>query len=72
MSETIFLDTPEQIAAARLLTIRLGLKMEAEGLKMTRGRSCLSIARAEGLTTKRTAKAALEEVNAYIAEHLGL
>lgn len=66
-NETIVLDQPEQIEFARILAIRSGLKLEARGMKMSRGRSCLSIARAEGLTTKRTAKGALEEVNALLA-----
>lgn len=71
-NQTIVLDTPEQIAAARILTIRSGLRMEARGLKMSRGRSCLAIARSEGLTKARTAAKALEDLNAYCAEHFNL
>lgn len=67
-SQTIVLDTPAQIATARILTIRAGLRLEAKGMKMSRGRSCLSIAKAEGLTTRRTAREALVEVNALLAE----
>jgi hypothetical protein len=69
---TIMLTTPDQIAIARLLTIRSGLKMEARGMKMSRGVSCLKLAREAGMTNKRTAAAALVEVNEYIKEHFNL
>ena len=34
------LDTPEQIQMARYLTMRSGLKLEVQGLSLTRGVSC--------------------------------
>jgi len=36
----INLDTPEQIQMARYLTMRSGLKLEIQGLRLTRGVSC--------------------------------
>lgn len=66
-TEAVTIDTAEGIAVARILTIRAGLRLEAKGMKMSRGRSCLSVARAEGLTTRRTAREALVEVNALLA-----
>lgn len=36
----ISLDTPEQIQMARYLTMRSGLKLEIQGLRLTRGVSC--------------------------------
>ena len=37
----------ESIALYRLMTLRRGIMMEAKGLKLTRGRSCLSIVKSE-------------------------
>ena len=37
----------EQIARARLLTLRAGLKLEVHGMRMTRGRTCYSIVKEE-------------------------
>lgn len=71
MSETIILDTPEQIGAARILALRGALRLEARGMRRG-GRSALAIARADGLTNARTAAKALEDVNAYISENFGL
>ena len=36
----LMLDTPEQIQMARYLTMRSGLKLEIQGLRLTRGVSC--------------------------------
>lgn len=36
----IMLDTPEQIQMARYLTMRSGLKLEIQGMRLTRGVSC--------------------------------
>lgn len=45
---TIILDRPEQIFALREFTIYRGLKFEiSTGLKLTRGRSCYTIAKTE-------------------------
>ena len=37
---SFMLDTPEQIEMARYLTMRSGLKLEIQGLRLTRGVSC--------------------------------
>ena len=36
----ICLDTPEQIEMAKYLTMRSGLKLEIQGLRLSRGISC--------------------------------
>ena len=36
----ICLDTPEQIQMARYLTMRSGLKLEIQGLRLSRGVNC--------------------------------
>ena len=36
----LMLDTPEQIQMARYLTMRSGLKLEIQRLRLTRGVSC--------------------------------
>lgn len=68
MSDMICLDTPDQIQAFRLLTLRSGLRMETRGMKMTRGRSCLSIVKAEFGIKSRSAKDALPEFEALLRE----
>lgn len=50
------LTTPLQINTFRLMTLKRGIMLEQRGLKMSRGRSCLAIAKSE-LGFKRTAKA---------------
>ena len=37
---SFMLDTPEQIEMARYLTMRSGLKLEIQGLRLTRGVAC--------------------------------
>ena len=37
------LDTPEQIQMARYLTMRSGLKLEIQGMRLTRGVSCYKL-----------------------------
>ena len=67
----IILDTPEQIAVARFLTVRSGLRLQVRtGMKLSRGRSAIQIAREAGWTTKRTAKGALDDLN-DLAEQMG-
>jgi len=45
---SIVIDTPEGIAAARLITLYHGLKLEATtGMRLTRGRSCYAIVKEE-------------------------
>lgn len=68
MSDAIMIDTPEGIAAFRLLTIRSGLKMETRGMKLTRGPSCLSIVKREFGIKARTAAIALPQFEALLRE----
>ena len=41
------LDTPEQIEMFRYKTLLRGLRLEMQGLQMSRGRSCYSIIKQE-------------------------
>jgi hypothetical protein len=41
------LTQPNQIQAFRIATLMKGIQLEARGLKMSRGKSCLAIAKAE-------------------------
>jgi hypothetical protein len=67
MDKTIVLDTPAQIDAYRLLTIRAGLKAEVYGYRLTaKGPSCLTIARKEFGIKARNAEAALPLFEAYL------
>jgi hypothetical protein len=57
--------TGADVNTYRLLTIRRGLKMQAEtGMKLSRV-SCLAAAKADGLTKARTARAAYADVDAF-------
>ncbi len=47
------LDTPEQINAFRLATLRTGLRTEIRGLRMTRGRTCYAILKSMGYKGSR-------------------
>ena len=72
MDKTIVLDTPSQIQAFRLLTIRQGLKAERVGMRLTsRAPSCLSIVKKEFGIKAKTAKEALPLFEAYL-QTLGL
>jgi hypothetical protein len=67
MDKTIVLDTPSQIQAFRLLTIRQGLKAEMVGMRLTRrAPSCLSIVKKEFGIKAKTAKDALPLFEAYL------
>ena len=69
MDKTIVLDTPSQIQAFRLLTIRQGLKAEMVGMRLTRrAPSCLSIVTKEFGIKARTAADALPLFEAYLKE----
>jgi len=69
MDKTIVLDTPAQIDAYRLLTIRAGLKAEVYGYRLTaKGPSCLTIVRKEFGIKARNAEAALPLFEAYLKE----
>lgn len=64
---TIVCDTPDKIQAFRLLALKNALKLETKGLKMSRGRSALSIVKAEfGL--KGTAKTVLPQFEKILRE----
>ena len=43
----MMLTQPNQIQAFRIATLMKGIQLEARGMKMSRGRSCLAIAKAE-------------------------
>ncbi len=59
------LTNPNQIQAFRIATLMKGIQLEAKGLKMSRGKSCLAIAKAE-LGLGRNAKR--EDVLAQLQE----
>ena len=63
----ITLNTPEAIDWYRVRVLRSMLKLESKGLKR-RGRSALSVIRAEFGIKARTAKAALAEFDAMHPE----
>ena len=62
----MMLTQPNQIEAFRIKTLIKGIQLEARGLKMSRGRSCLAIAKAQ-LGLGRNAKR--EDVIAQLQEH---
>ena len=69
MDKTIVLDTPAQIDAFRLLTIRQGLKAEMVGMRLTlKAPSCLSIVKREFGIKARTAADALPIFEAQLRE----
>ena len=69
MDKTVVLDTPTQIDAFRLLTIRQGLKAEMVGMRLTRkAPSCLSIVKREFGIKARTAADALPLFEAHLRE----
>lgn len=69
MDKTIILDTPNQVTAFRLLTIRQGLKAEIAGFRLTRkAPSCLSIVKREFGIKARTAADALPIFEAHLRE----
>jgi hypothetical protein len=44
----MILNTPEQIEAFRLRSLRQGLKLEMRGMRLTRGKTCYSILKGMG------------------------
>ena len=65
----IVLDTPAQINAFRLITIRQGLKAESRGFRLTaKAPSCLSIVKKEFGIKAHTAKTALPLFEAHLRE----
>lgn len=61
--------TGDAITVYRVLTVRRGLILKIDtGMDLTRI-SSLSVARADGLTLKRTARGALKDVNQWLGRH---
>ena len=65
--DTLVLDTPEQIEAFRLLTLKAMLKLEAKGMKR-RGPSALALVRAATGLKARTASAMLPLYVAWLTD----
>lgn len=57
------------IANARILTLRAGLKLETKGLKISRGRSCYAIVKEE-FGFKGNKQSVLEQLNKCIEENI--
>ena len=66
MEIIMMLDTPEQINGYRMLTIRAGLRAESFGMKLTRGSSCLKLAKEVSGLKARTAKQMLPLFEAWL------
>ena len=65
----MILDTPEQIAAYRVLALISALKLQSKGIKVTRGQSALTIARTQYGIRARTAAKAAEELRSLISQN---
>ena len=63
----MILDRKDQIAMARVLTLRQGLKLEVRGMRISRGRTCYSIVREE-FGFKGSKKKVLDQLNEMLAE----
>lgn len=63
------LNTPEQIAAYRVLTLRSALRLECKGLKMSRGRTVYSIVKSE-FGFKGNKQNVLNQLNTWIDENI--
>lgn len=61
------LDTPEQIQMARYLTMRSGLKLEIQGLRLTRGVSCYKMIK-DTFGLKGSKQKVLEQFEELLAE----
>jgi hypothetical protein len=60
--------TGPDIEVYKVLTIRRGLILKIDtGMDLTRI-SCLSVARRDGITTARTGRAALKDVNTWLEQ----
>lgn len=60
--------TGDDVYTYRVLTIRRGLILKIDtGLSLTRI-SCLSVAQRDGITSKRTNRGALKDVNRWLQE----
>lgn len=60
--------TGDDVYTYRILTVRRGLILKIDtGLSLTRV-SCLSVAQRDGITSKRTNRGALRDVNRWLAD----
>jgi len=59
--------TGQGIAMYRLLTLRMGLKAEVRGMRMSRGRTCYAVLKEE-LGLRGSKAKVLEQVDEYIAQ----
>lgn len=67
MSEEPTVLTGEQIPIYRLLTARRDMILKIDtGMSLTRTASGLQVAQRDGITTKRTNRGALRDLNAYL------
>lgn len=64
----IVLDKPWQIHLFRLAAFKHGLALQIRGIKVAPGVSVLAKLRAEGIVSARTAKAAMPQLLAHIAD----
>ena len=58
----MILDTPQQIEGYRLATLKVGLKSEIRGFRLTRGRTCYAVLKSMGYKGSR--QKVLEQVTA--------
>ena len=63
----MILDTKDQIAMARVLTLRQGLKLEVRGMRISRGRTCYSRVKEE-FGFKGSKQKVLDQLNEMLAE----
>lgn len=63
----LMLDKPEQIQMARYLTMRSGLKLEIQGLRLTRGVSCYKMIK-DTFGLKGSKQKVLEQFEELLAE----
>jgi hypothetical protein len=60
--------TGDDIQVYRVLTVRRGLILKIDtGMSLTRI-SCLSVAQSDGITTRRTNRGALKDVNKWLSD----
>jgi len=63
----IILDTPEQIQMARYLTMRSGLKLEIQGLRLTRGVNCYKMVK-DTFGFKGSKQKVLDQLDNFLRE----
>lgn len=73
MSDSIILDTPEQIAAFRMLAVRRGLRLEIKtGMKVRRGVNLVALANEYSGFTGRNKVKAYQALDAAMAKIPGM